>query len=268
MRVHVDLGSHFTTPATNTVLQVDPDPAYAATSNVTGRYLIPTVDGTSISVTAASYVAPANGASVSSQVFGQLLARFPQYRHVAYNPLLTPADVATLDQTATWNRLIPDPAGGPNPVVWAYPSRFMTGSGTNTMPMGRAVLPVNSTTTPVRPGILITNPIDLSAATSNVGADDFMVYWKVYSFSTTDDVAGVGLGSTVDQNTPALKLAGEVSQETPFVCYISIDDGQNWVQAYRLQQVAFCNKTTKIRLAFINLSTSATFYLAHYAVLF
>lgn len=269
MRVHVDLGSHFTVPPSNTILQVDPDPPYLGLSNITGRYLIPSIDGTSVSVTAATYISPANGGSLTSQVFGQLLARFPQYRHVAFNPLLTATDVAALDDTAIFSILIPDPAGGPNPVVWPFDSRFITGdSVVNAMPMGTALPAMNTTMTPPRPGVLVTRNIDLSTATGGVGADDFMVYWKVYEIFSSDDVAGTGLGTTVGRNDPAFKYAREIDQEpAPFDVFISIDDGQNWVQVSRLQQVAFCNKSNQVRLAFLNLG-SATYYLAHYALLF
>lgn len=271
MRVHVDLGGHFVAPTLHNILQVDPDPPYLAASNITGRFLIPSIDGTSVSVTPASYVQPANGGDVSSQVFGQLLARFPQYRHVAYNPLLTATDVAALDPAATFDILIPDPAGGPNPVMWSFGSRFQTGDsgGGGTMPMGTAILPSNNTMSPDRVGLLITNNIDLTAATGGVGADDFMVYWKIYAISTSADVAGVGLGTTVGINNPALKTATEIAQESSqFSVFISVDNGQNWVMAHRLQQVAFCGKTTKVKLAFANGNTATTYYLAHYAILF
>lgn len=269
MRLHVDLGSHFVTPPTDIILQVDPDPAYLGLSNITGRYLVPSIDGTSVSVTAATYFTPADGGSLTSQVFGQLLARFPQYRHVAFNPLLTAADVAALDPAATFTVLIPDPAGGPNLVPWTYESRFITGDSiANTMPMGTAIPPTNTTTTPPRPGILITDNIDLSTATSNVGADDFMVYWKVYEILSTQDIAGTGLGTTVGVNQPAIKYAREINQEpNPLDVYISVDDGQNWVQVSRLQQVAFCGKSNQVKLAFVNIG-GATYYLAHYAILF
>lgn len=275
MRVHVDLGQFFVLPTLpSNILQVDPDPAFNALSNITGRFLIPAVDGTAVSVTAASYVSPANGTDVSSQVFGQLLARFPQYRHVAFNPLLTAADVAQLDTTATFDVMVsPDPAGGPNPVPWSYESRFMTGS-TSTMPMGTAVLPANITMSAINPllparlGVLITDNFDLTVPTSGVGADDFMVYWKVYRMNTTSDIAGVAFGSTFGMNDPALKYAQEINQEGDFQCYISVDDGANWVQVTRLQQIAFCGKSTKVKLAFINTNLITPYYLAHFAILF
>lgn len=272
MRLHVDLGSHFAPVPTDRITQVEIDPAYLGLSNITGNYLIPAIDGTAISVTSTSYVLPINGNDVSSNIFGQLLARFPQYRNVYFNPLLRDLDIQALDPAATWNLSIPDPAGGPNPVIFAFPTRAkLPTSAAAPMPMSVSILPANNTKTasPVLPGVLITDNIDLTAATGGVGADDFMVYWKVYGLTDTNDVAGCGLGSTIGVNSPAFKRAQEINQEpTTFQVYISVDDGQNWVQVQRLQQVAFCGKTNQIRLAFINASFSQTYSLAHFALLF
>lgn len=267
MRLHVDLGSHFV--STDLITQVDNDPSYGAFSNITGDYLIPSVDGTAISVTAASYVLPIDGGDVSSQVFGQLLARFPQYRHIYFNPLLQNTDIAGLDPTATFKQLIPDPSGGPNPVIWEYSSRFQSGDpAVATMPLGTAILPLNPYVSTPRPGFLITQNIDLTAATGGVGADDFMVYWKLYTLADTDDIAGCGTGSTAGVNQPAFTMAQEIDQETAnFSVYLSIDDGQNWVQVRRLQQVAFCGKTNQVKLAFRN-DDSVVYHLAHFALLF
>jgi len=275
MRLHVDLGSHFAPVPTDRITQVDPDPPLFYSSNITGDYLIPAVDGTSISVTNFSYVLPINGNDVSSQIFGQLLARFPQYRHVYFNPLLQTSDIAALDTAATWDRMIPDPAGGPNPILYRFPTRAKVSGGVTPAPMTVSVLPLNTTGTllptprPVHPGVLVTDNIDLTAATSGAGADDFMVYWKVYTIFDDQDIAGCGLGSTQGANLPAFRRAFEIDQEpSGFAVYISIDDGQNWVQARRLQQVAFCGKTNQVKLAFLNTNSSQTYTLAHFAILF
>ena len=271
MRLHVDLGSHFALVPTDRITQVEIDPAYGTTSNITGDYLIPTVDGTAISVTSSSYVLPINGGDVSSQIFGQLLARFPQYHNVYFNPLLRDVDIALLDLAAYWVRSIPDPAGGPNPVLYSFPTRAKVPTTVAVpMPMSVSILPLNNTVTPTLPGVLITENIDLTTATSGVGADDFMVYWKLYTLSDTADIAGCGLGSTQGLNSPAFKQATEINQDNPsgFRAYISIDDGQNWVAVQRLQQVAFCGKTNQVRLAFVNTSTSQPYSLAHFALLF
>jgi len=272
MRLHVDLGSHFVPAPTDRITQVDNDPPYNNLSNITGDYLIPAIDGTAISVTSSSYVLPINGGDVSSQIFGQLLARFPQYRHIYFNPLLRDLDIQALDPAATWKRSIPDPAGGPNPVIFDFPTRAkLPTSAAAPMPMSVSILPANNTkvASPVLVGVLITDNIDLTAATGGVGADDFMVYWKVYDVFDTSEVAGCGLGSTIGVNRPAFKQARDIDQEpAPLVVYISIDDGQNWVQVKRLQQVAFCGKTNQVRLAFLNTSFSQTYSLAHFALLF
>lgn len=268
MRLHVDLGSHFVAMPTDRITQVDNDPPYGASSNITGDYLLPSVDGTAISVTAASYVLPVDGGDVSSQAFGQLLARFPQYHHVYFNPLLQVSDFTAIDWTMPITVMIADPLGNLLPNYF-YP-RFKSGLGsaTTVMPMGTALLPRNLKVTPAAPGLMVTENIDLSAATAGIGADDFLVYWKVYRMADTDDVATIGIGTTAGFNDPAFKLAQEVDQENTISALMSIDDGQNWVPVYRLQQVAFCSKTTQIRLAFANLDSSTAIYLAHFAVLF
>jgi len=272
MRLHVDLGSHFAPVPTDRITQVEIDPAYLGISNITGDYLIPAIDGTAISVTSNSYVLPINGNDVSSNIFGQLLARFPQYRNVYFNPLLRDLDIQAFDPTASWARTIPDPAGGPNPVLYYYPTRAkLPTSAAVPMPMCVGILPANNTVSgkPTLPGVLITDNIDLTAATGGVGADDFMVYWKLYGLTDTNDVAGCGLGSTIGFNSPAFKQAQEINQEpNTLQVYLSVDDGQNWVQVQRLQQVAFCGKTNQIRLAFVNTNSSQTFSLAHFALLF
>lgn len=275
MRLHVDLGSHFAPVPTDRITQVDPDPAYGSNSNITGDYLIPAVDGTAISVTASSYVLPINGGDVSSQIFGQLLARFPQYRHVYFNPLLRTTDLAALDLAATWLRSISDPAGGPNPILYPFPTRAKVSGGTTPAPMTVSILPLNNTGSllptarPNMPGVLITENIDLTAATTGIGADDFMVYWKVYTIFDDQDIAGCGLGSTQGVNTPAYRRAVEIDQEASgLLVYISVDDGQNWIRLARLQQVSFCGKTNQVRLAFVNFSTTQAYTLAHFAILF
>lgn len=274
MRLHVDLGSHFVTPPTDRIVQVDNDPPFGSFSNVTGDYLIPSVDGTAISVSLNSFVSPIDGLDVNSEIFGQLLARFPQYSHVYFNPMLTSTDVAAMDLTASLTALFdPDPLGGPNPAVYSLPTRVKIGrSGaipSGMMPNGLALPPLNQRVLPNRPGLVITQNIDLTAATGGVGADDFMVYWKVYGPAVSFDIAGGNIGSTAGDNEPSFRYLGEINQEAPsFKCFISVDDGQNWVQVQRLTQVAFCGKTNQVRLAFTNESPTTTFQISSFALLF
>lgn len=267
MRLHVDLGSHFTTPAVDRIMQVDNDPLLGAVTNVTGSYLIPSVEGTAISVSAASYVQPVDGGDVSSQVFGQLLARFPQYSHVYFNPLLTDTDLTAIDPSATFDVLVP---ATPNPVLRSYSMRVKVGRvgapPVGMMPNSLAVLPM---TTGGSPGLVITQNIDLTAATGGVGADDFMAYWKVYTSASTPDIAGGNIGSTANTNQPSFRYLQEIDQEAAnFKCFLSTNNGQSWVQVQRLTQVAFCGKTTQVKLAFVNEDPSTTYRISSFALLF
>ena len=57
------------------------------------------------------------------------------------------------------------------------------------------------------------------------------IYWKVYGPAVSFDIAGGNIGSTAGDNEPSFRYLGEINQEAPsFKCFISVDDGQNWVQ--------------------------------------
>jgi len=127
---------------------------------------------------------------------------------------------------------------------------------------------LDPTATFERPGLLLTKSIDLTA-TNPKGANDFMLYWKCYAVSTSQDISGhLSIGSTASQNIPALRSLVEVDQETAgFQVFLSIDEGQTWQSVQRLTQIAFCDYAPTIRLAFMsNLDTEIA--LTHFAVLF
>jgi hypothetical protein len=84
----------------------------------------------------------------------------------------------------------------------------------------------------------------------------------LYAFTITHDVAN----GTV--NDPAIRSVIEPDQEPEdFKVYLSPDNGLSWCEVGLLEPVGFCDKTKKIRLAFVNRSASKI-YLATYAVLF
>jgi len=189
----------------------------------------------------------------------------PQFGHLYFNPLLTSTHVDELDFTATFldNTVAP-------PV--SYPSRFQSGrpvglADSGQMPTHTAILPVNATTTPSHPGVLITKEIDISAYTSNLGADEFMVYWKLYDFQTGHDVAS-DFGATDGLNVPSIREVEEMDQEpTGLSVYLSPDNGGHNCLVGLLEPIAFCAKTTSFRLSFVNRGTNKV-YLACLAVLF
>jgi hypothetical protein len=232
---------------------------------INGRYIIPVIEGTDILVDENSYVfgsvTPIDGGDISSENFAGLLARFPMYSNIHFNPLLLGSHVTELDLTATFrdNSVAP-----PN----YFPTRAQTGTaGTAVAPNSTAILPANVHGAGfTRPGVLITDLIDLTALTP-LGADEFLVYWKIHQIHSSHDVAGSGLGVTDGVNTPAIRSIVEIEQEPSwFSVYLTIDNGINWQQVTRLVPESFCCLAPNIRLAFVNNSPSKV-CLTNYAVI-
>jgi len=242
----------------NSILQVERTPDEGLTTPINGKYVVVLPLGSQVDVSSTSYITPVNGGDVSSLAFAGLLAQYPMYGHIVFNPLLQATDVADIDLTATL------PTG--------EISRSFVGRGAGPLPTGccpnsTIILPQNDTTTPVRPGLLITDTIDISVATGGVGAQEFMVYWKLYGFATQNDVMS-DYGATLGTNTPALRNISEIDQEpADLEVYLSIDDGLTYTQMGRLEPVAFCVANTHLRLAFVNRGSTRV-YLACYAILF
>jgi hypothetical protein len=100
------------------------------------------------------------------------------------------------------------------------------------------------------------------------GADDFMVYWKIYEITTSHDIGDPTYGALAGTNEPAIRSIEETPQEpSDFHVYLSIDDGANWHEVGWLEALGFCCKAEEIRLAFLNESTEKV-YLASFAVMF
>jgi hypothetical protein len=241
------------------VLQVEKTPELADPVDFNGKFIIPIPAGAKVDVDSSSYITPVDGSDLSSLAQAGLLAQYPQYGTIVFNPLLTSADVADLDLTAL----------GPG----SEKARVQTGRGagpaaTGQAPCMTAILRQNGLVTPARPGCVVTDTIDISAATSGVGADEFMVWWQIYDFGTSQDVVS-GYGATAGQNTPALKAVTEIDQEpTNFEVHLSINDGIAYTKVGRLEPVGFCVKSSLLRLAFINRSTVARRYLCAYSIMF
>lgn len=265
MRVLVDLRSHV--GGVPQITQVEQVPADGTLVSINGKYVLPIVPGAEFPVDGTSYVldggGDVDGGDVSSISFAHLLAMYPQFGHVYFNPLLTAANVAELDLTFAFS----DPL---TPGRTMYP-RLQTGRVpgpvSGQMPTHTALLGINSAAIPPRPGLMVSDEIDISALTAGVGADEFMVYWKILGFQTGTDVRSE-YGATAGINSPALRSVIEVDQEpSGFSAYISPDNGDHWCEVGLLEPVAFCEKTTKFRVAFRN-SDPNRVYMAHFAVLF
>lgn len=275
MRVLADLKSLFT--ASPLVVQVEKDAPVgsAGQTAINGKFVIPVPPGSDFPISETSYVlnggGDIDGGDISSEAMAHLLARYPNFGNIYFNPLITDDHVGELDLTATFA----DPGVLP---ATAYPTRAQTGrapggpESSGQMPNNTAILAQNDFVAPPRPGVLITDAIDigpytLDALGNPVGADEFLVWWKLYDFTVSDDVVS-SHGATAGLNTPAIRYLQEVDQEpADLEVYISTDGGAAWHQAGMLEPVAFCNKTTSIRLAFINRG-AVRLYLTTFAVLF
>lgn len=257
MRILVDLKSHVT--GSPTITEVTDDPAHGAAGQVAinGRFAIPVPSGTDFPVDSTDYVLNGgiiDGGDVSSRAFAHLLAMHPMFGNIYFNPLLTDEHVGELDLAASFKVTA-------NPPYLAYP-RFQTGrdaggADDGQMPCHTALLPSNNAVSPTRPGLMITDELDIGPYTQDcngneVGTDQFMLYWKLYDFSMSHDIAA-DYGLHNGKNEPALRYLQEAEQEpTGFSAYITTDGGATWHQAGLLEPIAFCDKTTKVRIAFRN----------------
>lgn len=282
MRIHVDLSSHVAKDPRIIQAEMTPEMVEDLTDDrqgtpINGKYLIPVPLGRDFHVDESSYVLDGGGAidggDVASIGFAHLLAAFPQYGNIYFNPLLTED---TLGELVSDPNVLPFVDRTVNPVQ-RMGVRYQVGRKTGDPLPGQApnmtaLLPTNTTVTPTRPGLIVTQAIDIGPYTLDcneveVGADHFMLYWKLYRFQTSQDVAA-DYGALAGTNTPAIKKVYEVDQEDPnFRAYISIDDGANWCHVGLLEPIGFCQKSKSVRVAFRN-DGPDKLYLAHFAVMF
>jgi hypothetical protein len=260
MRILVDRPS-------NEILQVERSPDIGDAEPINGKYVLEAPAG-QVVIDTSSYVLPVDGGDFMSLGYAELLARFPMYDNIVFNPLVQDSDVGDLDFTAlldnTTNQVLPGPYTGTFGVR-AQTGREL-GSQKGLAPNSTTILPPNLTTTPPRPGLLITDQIDISAATGGAGATEFMVYWKVYGFNVSHDIMS-SFGIFAGVNQPAIRSIEEIEQEpTGLVVAISLDDN-DYVPVGRLEPVNFCLPGTLVRLAFTNTSSNKI-YLATYALMF
>jgi len=247
------------------IIQVAPTPPVgSAPVPSNGKFFVDVPDGVfPPPINAGSKLLGPGPLNIVPSIFNGLLRAFPRYSFVRYNALLVSADVDALDLTAEF-----PVSSGPPPVK--YITRAQTGRGgvpnAGLAPNSVAVLAQNSTTTPVRPGCLITDTIDISADIP-AGASEFIVYWKIHEYTVTEDVMAYD-GPGVGTNEAALKGLVEVEQSpADFQVYLSANDGGGYSPVGRLVPCAVCDPGTLIRLAFVNTSPNKR-YLASYALLY
>lgn len=233
-----------------------------------GRYCLPFPDGVSFTIDSNSYVFPVDGGDLSSRGFAELLAQYPMFGFIHFNPLLSDADLGELSTTNTLT------VGVDTYTPRFQMGRFISGSDDGNAPISTALLPVNDTVTTPKLGCIVSEDIDISPYVGTVGsgggADSFMVYWKVFTFSDSHDISSrdASYGKHGVLNTPTLKNMVEVDQElSDLTVYISVDSGSTWQEVSRLQTISFCCKVDSLRVAFAN-NGNEKLYIAHYSVMF
>lgn len=202
--------------------------------------------------------------SILPPIYNSFLAKFPKYSFIKFNPLLTSADSAALDLAATFPAL-----PGPPPVAWGTRAQVGRGAGLDLglAPNTVAVLSQNNAVSPARPGVLITDTIDISVDIP-AGAREFQVYWKIHQYAVTSDVMDYDGPVNAGQNEAAIKQLFEIDQSPPdFEVYLSSNDGAGYSPVRRMVPCAVCDPGTNIRLAFVNKSPNKI-YIASYAIMY
>lgn len=276
MRAYIELSSHISalkSPSIKpSITQVEMGTHnLSERTAVNGRYALAFPDGVSFEINSDSYVLPVDGNDLSSKGFAELLAKYPMFGFIHFNPILSDQDLLEFSPNDAWI--------DPNvPTVNHYP-RFQTGRASSGVddgnsPVSTALMPINNTVSPPKPGLIVTDPIDISSFVGSVssggGTDQFMVYWKIFSFQNSHDILSrkAAFGKHGEKNQAALKHLVEINQEpSDLFVYISIDNGTNWFKVSRLQVISFCCKVDNFRLAFVNTGDDKV-YVANYAVLF
>lgn len=252
MRIYGDLNRLGADPR-DYIIQVGPTPAVGGSVVSNGKFVVDVPEGVVV-----PDPMPSTLSALLSPLYEGLLTG-TGYSFVQYNALLTAADVGDLDLTATFPY-----EAGPPVKTWATRAQV----GRVGAPAGLAansvkVLPVNTGVTPNRPGLLVTDTIDVSADVP-AGVDSFMVYWKILGFSLNNETLNYSIGD----NVPGLKTLTEVEQSpTDLEVYASTNDGAGYTRVSRMGRCATCSTGTNLRLAFVN-KGSSPIYLAAYAVLY
>jgi hypothetical protein len=110
--------------------------------------------------------------------------------------------------------------------------------------------------------------VDIGPMTGGAGADEFLLWWYIWEFDTTEDVAS-DYGATAGANTPAYRNVFEVDQEPlGWEVWITHSNGASWTGPVgRIEPTDLIVFNTQVRLAFLN-RTATKRYLAAYAFMF
>jgi len=238
----------------NKLIEVGKSPEIGEQMLVNGRYLLPVPEGADLDVEKGSKVISDDGTfgadSLVHQAFEGLLAQYPMYSHVIYNPNILDKDVEDYDLEAGLTEVGPPLiAHNSRAQVGRYPGPQAGNAAGSTL-----VLPQNNHVDPARPGLLITDTLDIEPHVSECGADEFMVWWFIATIDTTHDVV-TDYGFQAGLNNPALQLFNFIEQEPDGLdVLLSVNDGESYFKVNRLEPIAFCDTATKLRLAFLNRS--------------
>ena len=258
MRIYADINRLPNGPLEpeSTIIQVSSTPDVGTLTPINGKFVVDVPEGvTTPRVTEASRLIDTLSPDyIVGDIYDGLRRSFPGYPNVVFNQLLTSDDIAKLDAAAVLN-------------LWSC--RFQTGRFTaapkGIAPGGVSLLPENTTTAPTRPGLMITDTIDIGPLTGFLGASVFVLYWKIYRMSVTDDVLDYAIA---DSNSPALKNLIEIDQDEIDV-FLSTDDGVTYtttpVERLTPRTVPL---GTLVRLAFVNHHPTNKVYVTAYAMIF
>lgn len=252
MRIIGDISSY-------AILQAEKTPEIGNFRAFNGKISIPVPDQVSLEITTSSYILPVDGGDVSSQVNAALLVSYPMYGHAIFNPLLSPGDIADLDLAAVFT-----PTGD---ATRAFIGRGAGPLPTGLMPSSVGVLARNTKVGPARPGLLISDTIDIGPLTGGLGADEFLVTWTLYDFETSEDVTS-DFGATAGLNTASVRSIAEADPSpSGFEVWLSHDDGVNYILMDRLTPTDFTTFGTLLRIAFRN-TGAVKRRIASYSILF
>jgi hypothetical protein len=244
--------------ASGDIIQVEKNPDIGSVRPFNGRFTVPIPEMVASTITDTSYVLPVDGGDVFSLAMAAMLVQFPMYTNILFNPLLTNTDIGDLDLTGTY---------------LTDTTRAQVGRATGPLPTGQApnmvaILNRNQYAVPAKPGLLVTDAVDITAMTGGFGADEFLLWWKLYDFDVTEDVTSE-YGATVGLNDPAIKNITEIDSEPAgFQVYVSNDNGATWASAARMTPVSMALFGTQVRIAFRNVSNTKKRYLAAYSFMF
>lgn len=253
MRIYGDTNRVGINPQTY-VIQVGPTPTVGTSVAANGKFVVDVPEGVQV-----PDPMPSTLTALLDQVYSGLREGTP-YEFVQYNALLTTADAGLLDPSAVFPY-----DSGPPLRTWATRAQLGRSgaiSDNGLAPNGVKLLAANTSVVPVRPGVLITDTIDVSADVP-AGVTNFSVYWKLLGISSGDDVMNYG----TSENEPVIRSVTEVSQNpSGFEVYASANDGAGYTRVSRLVPVS-CVAGTLLRVAFVNKGTSPVCLIA-YAVLY